>query len=40
MNTVDPNVGTVVPSKVISVRAVHPLNALVPILVTADGMMV
>lgn len=33
-NTVAPNVGTVVYSKLISVRAVHPLNALAPILVT------
>ena len=35
----DPNVGTVVPSKLISVRVVHPLNALVPILVTVEGII-
>ena len=33
-NTVAPNVGTLVASKDISVKAVHPLKALAPILVT------
>ena len=36
----DPNVGTVVPSKLISVRPVHPANVLAPILVIVEGIIV